>query len=237
MTLMNKSTVHFLHIRKTGGTAIKEALKNVADAENFNLVLHPHNVRLQDIPQGEKIFFFLRDPVSRFVSGFNSRLREGKPRYHFPWNEGEKKAFSRFPSANDLAEALSAAPPIKNWAERAMAEIRHINVSYAYWLESIEYVKTRLDDLLFVGFQETLDEDFEELKRILRLPNSDSLPQDEIKAHRTPEGYHTDLSDEAIAVANIRKWYAQEFKFIDFFKTTLMKKLYHNRKNGSILAT
>src|SRR6056297_1213665 len=98
-----KKPVHFLHIRKAGGTAIKEALKDIAVKQN--VILHPHKTRLKDIPEGEKVFFFLRNPVSRFVSGFNSRLREGKPRYNSPWNEGEKVAFSRFPTANDLAEA------------------------------------------------------------------------------------------------------------------------------------
>ena len=35
--------------------------------------LHRHAVRLRDVPVGEKFFFFVRDPVSRFVSGFHSR--------------------------------------------------------------------------------------------------------------------------------------------------------------------
>jgi len=105
-----------------------------------------------------------------------------------------------------------------------MAEIRQVNVYYIFWLESIEYVKIRLDDILFVGFQESLDEDFGELKRILQLPNNVSLAHDDIKAHRTPEGYNTNLSEKA--VANRKKWYAQDFEFVDFCKATMMQKKY-----------
>jgi hypothetical protein len=100
---------HFIHIRKTGGTAIKEALKNAAGLDQSTIKLHKHKIRLSDIAAGDKVFlfFFLRDPVSRFVSGFNSRLRQGQPRYNSAWNEAEKRAFGFFPTANSLAEALT----------------------------------------------------------------------------------------------------------------------------------
>ena len=52
--------------------------------------------------------FFVRDPISRFVSGFNSRLRKGLPKMYFPWAPGEKLAFSRFATPNQLALALSS---------------------------------------------------------------------------------------------------------------------------------
>jgi hypothetical protein len=49
--------LHFLHIGKTGGTAIKHAIGPLASIKN--LVLHPHSVRLSDIPAGERVFFCL----------------------------------------------------------------------------------------------------------------------------------------------------------------------------------
>ena len=68
--------LHFLHIGKTGGTAVKHALKPVAAAGH--LMLHGHDVRLHDVAPGEQVFFFLRDPLSCFVSAFYSRQREGR---------------------------------------------------------------------------------------------------------------------------------------------------------------
>ncbi|HDQ41914.1 MAG TPA: hypothetical protein ENN39_12930 [Desulfonatronum sp.] len=162
MNCSSRKIVHFLHIRKTGGTAIKEALQPLTEGEEYSLRLQPHKTRLCDIPIGEKVFFFLRDPVSRFVSGFNSRLRQGKPRYNSPWNEAEQHAFSLFPTANSLAESLSSERDgeERERASWAMKNIRHVNSTYDFWLKSIEYVK-RNDDIIFIGFQESFDEDFD----------------------------------------------------------------------------
>jgi hypothetical protein len=205
---------HFLHIRKTGGTAIKQALRELAEG-NAMVRLHPHKTRLRDIPEGEKVFFFLRDPLTRFVSGFNSRLRQGKPRYDSPWDEKEKIAFGHFSTANDLAEALFTGP-LQKQAEQAMTDIRHINQPYAYWLESIAYVSSRISDLVYVGFQETLAADFERLKEILGLPRHCILPADAVQAHKTPEGYETTLTDQA--VQNLKKWCAEDYAYIALFE-------------------
>ena len=97
---------HFLHIGKTGGAAVKHALKPVAAAGH--LMLHGHDVRLHDVAPGEQVFFFLRDPLSRFVSAFYSRQREGRPRYVVPWTPDEEAAFGRFRTANELADGLSS---------------------------------------------------------------------------------------------------------------------------------
>ena len=82
--------VHFLHIGKTGGTAFKHAI-TTARRQNARLGaltpalhLHPHTVHLRDIPKGDRFFFFLRDPISRFVSGFYSRKNQGHPRHFVP---------------------------------------------------------------------------------------------------------------------------------------------------------
>ena len=61
--------VHFLHIRKTGGMALKAALSPVA-AER-GLLLREHGTALAKVPKGERAVFVVRDPVARFVSGFN----------------------------------------------------------------------------------------------------------------------------------------------------------------------
>ena len=88
--------VHFLHISKTGGTAVKHALHDSLALTRCALLLHGHRVKLMDVPDGEKAAFFLRDPVSRFCSGFYSRKRQGRPRFDFPWSPAEELAFGRF---------------------------------------------------------------------------------------------------------------------------------------------
>jgi hypothetical protein len=59
-------TEHFLHVGKTGGTAVKHALQPIA--ARFGIVLHPHPTTLPEVPAGEFFFFFLRDPAARFAT-------------------------------------------------------------------------------------------------------------------------------------------------------------------------
>ena len=51
--------------------------------------------------------FPLRDPVTRFVSGFYSRLRRGRTAVLHPAHEAERKAFEWFPTPQELADALA----------------------------------------------------------------------------------------------------------------------------------
>ena len=49
-----------------------------------------------------KAVFALRDPLTRFISGFYSGLRKGAPRYDIGWSKGEKRAFSWFSTPQEL---------------------------------------------------------------------------------------------------------------------------------------
>ena len=118
---LNKRVLHFLHIGKTGGTAMKEALTPHAKSGDWLIKLHGHNVTLENVPAGEGVIFFLRDPLTRYVSGFYSRQRQGHPRYFYPWSSDEKTAFERFATPNQLALALSD----ENVETRAAAQKAH----------------------------------------------------------------------------------------------------------------
>jgi hypothetical protein len=207
--------LHFLHIRKTGGTAVKHALAQAPTA--FELVLQPHATRLMDVPVGEPVFFFLRNPVTRFVSGFNSRKRHGSPRYHYPWSAGERTAFARFPTADALASALrDNDSTTRAAAEQAMRDIAHISSRYSDWLGSTAYLESRINDLFFIGFQERLDDDFAGLRERLGLPENIRLPGDSTEAHRTPPGFSTALSP--VSIATLREVYHEDLLFVSFCK-------------------
>lgn len=205
--------IHFLHIRKTGGTAIKKALADNTKRGKYEIVLHKHNVKFNDVPRGERVVFFLRDPVSRFVSGFNSRKRQGMPRYYMPWNPGEAVAFGRFETANELALALASLDKTaRDAAEFAMRSIKHVNSSYWDWFGGEAYFLSRMQDIFFVGFQESLDTDFARLRSLLGLPDVIVLPSNEVEAHRGPQDAPKKLDDEAIEA--IRAWYQADYEFI-----------------------
>ena len=213
-----KEVLHFLHIGKTGGNAIKFALKSAMPHERFDIDLHRHRVRLRDVPVGDKFMFFLREPISRFVSGFYSRKRQGYPRYTNKWSPGEEVTFGRFETPNALALALSSPDAVRRQeAEEGMGEITHVKSSYWDWFEDEAYLESRLPDLFFIGFQETLSGDYEVLKQKLKLPEHAKLPTDEINTHRNPEGIDKRLEPEAIE--NLRKWYAREFDCLEFCRS------------------
>jgi hypothetical protein len=205
--------VHFLRVGKTGGTALTEVLLDHRHAADYEIVFHGHTTRLADVPVGERALFVLRDPVSRFVSAFNGRMREDRPRYHYPWTEGERRAFARFEQPEELASALSSDDETERAAaEDAMGNIGHINTPYSYWFGDANSFRRRLGDLFFIAFQESLDDDFELLKQKLGLPSAACLPSDEAAAHRTPGSFPRALSDRARA--NLEGWYADDIEFV-----------------------
>jgi hypothetical protein len=206
---------HVLHIGKTGGSALRHALEPLL--EQYRLKLRSHATTLRDIPESDGVAFFVRDPVTRFVSAFNSRLREGRPRYHYAWKDGERIAFGKFPTANRLAEALSSADPSERAAANdAMTAIQHLRTPLGHWLGDPIYVESRRASIVFLGFQDALDADFEALKRALGLPADLALSHDPIVAHATPAGFDTALSDGA--TRNIREWYASDVELIEFLR-------------------
>ena len=208
-----KQIVHFLHIGKTGGTAIRYALKDNTVTDHFVLRFHGHGFKLHNVPKGQKVVFFLRDPISRFVSGFYSRQRQGRPRIYSPWSDEERIAFSDFETPNELALALSSSDKvIQNKAINAMNSIEHVRSTFYHWFCDDQYLVKRSDDILFTGFQETLEDDFEQLKRILALPDALTLPLDETKAHKNPPNLDRHLDGRAIE--NLLRWYESDYHFI-----------------------
>lgn len=164
---------------------------------------------LRDIPVGEKVIFGIREPVSRFVSGFNSRLRMGRPKYDIPWTNEEEWLFRRFGTPNDLAEALfSQGNGASADGARAMAAIGHAR-PYSHWLVSPEYLRERSSDLVMILHQPTLSPDFEALRALVGLPVGLVLPRDPVHSHATPEGLSSKLSETGRA--NIARWYEADF--------------------------
>jgi hypothetical protein len=208
--------IHFLHIRKSGGTAIKYALKqaNARSDEPLptplgDLVLHPHSFRLEDVPEGDQAIFSVRDPASRFVSGFYSRLRKGAPRYNREWSSDERRCFAWFSTPQELAEALTKRwGPKRKKAEFAMNSIRHLRRPMVWWTGEVDEFRPRLGQILYIARQETLDDDFARLKRLLALPSDLELPSDPVQAHRFTGPNDRSLTPKMVDA--LREWYAAD---------------------------
>ena len=222
------STVHFLHVGKTGGSAVKRALRtgkvaywHERNAHKFTATpygkihLHHHSMRIDQVPEGDYLFFFLRDPVARFISGFNSRLTKGQPRYYFEWTPSEREAFEAFPTAQGLATALASSDDAqREAAEKAMKSIRHLRFMTRN-VGTPRKLRKHRKQIVYIGRQETLDRDWVQMREIFGLPADLELPSDPVTAHRSqrPAGA-TELDDAAVAA--LRRWYARDYELLDF---------------------
>jgi hypothetical protein len=206
-----RRVAHFIHIGKTAGSAIRRALRDAPRSPTYDIARHTHGVRLADLPRGDTFFFVVRDPIDRFVSGFYSRLREGAPKYVDPWTAEEARAFARFPTPSALGLGLAGSGVERAAAGDAMRSIGHVRTSYWDWFGSESALRRRSGDLLFVGYQEMLDEQMPHLARCLSLPGLE-LPRDPAVAHRTSEDVDRALAPDARAA--LERWYEREFEFV-----------------------
>jgi hypothetical protein len=213
-------TVHFIHVGKCGGTALRFAVRQAQ--EEAGPIESPwgpvsaepgHKVTLADVPDGDKAVLAFRDPLSRFVSGFYSRLRKGRPRHFREWSDAERKAFGWFQTPEELADALGDGWRQRRRAEHAMRSIRQLRRPMTQWAGQPAFFRENLDKVLYVARQETLDEDWARLKELLDIPRDVLLPKDDRGAHRTSYPRDTAIGErgrEAIA-----RWYAEDYELIE----------------------
>lgn len=211
--------VHMLHVRKTGGTAVKAALQHADQPKDLKLLLHGHGISLREIPAHDDVFFFLREPVSRFKSGFEMRRREGRPRHYSPWTPEERRAFTLFATAEALAMALGSRDGSERaQAQAAMNSIYHVRSHLTDWLIDEDLVRSRQHQLIFIGWQERLGTDFADLLTSLGMPASTRLPDDRYTANRADlDASQTLLSARAVEL--IRGWYADDYRLIALLAT------------------
>lgn len=221
-------TVHFIHIGKTGGTAIKRGLRLVKFASSRardekphevratpygRIELHPHDFRMSDVPPEDFVFFCLRDPIERFVSAFYSRFNRGEPRYYVEWTDGERRAFEAFSTPQRLARALAGEDVHERaLAQSALRNIRHMGPMVRF-VNPIQ-VRSRLGHVVYIARQETLATDWEQLKSLLQLPPDAKLPTGRKEAHRRLPSLDRNLDPDAVAA--LKQWYRRDYVLLKY---------------------
>jgi hypothetical protein len=214
-------TVHFIHIGKTGGTAIKHILRKSGRAyrpekdEEPNerqltpygpLAIHPHRFQLKHVPEGDFAFFCLRDPIERFFSAWYSRQNEGRPRYYVPWSDEERVAYETYPTPQALAGALAAGDERAKWA---MDHILHVPPMWRKVVRPAD-LESRMDHILYIARQETLASDWENIKRILQLPPRLWLPE----GYAANKGSRHDTALDDAAHEALREYYKRDYRLL-----------------------
>jgi hypothetical protein len=208
----------FIHIGKTGGSTIQKLL-NIRQYhlhKNYNL--------------NSKFIIWIRNPIARFVSAFNMSyvnvnfkkfikntkdlgprsvlLKKRINRYltketDYIFGKRYDELINFFKTPNNLAEGLSSDNKgIRERAEELMnSPLEHIYKGIGWYLNNGRFVKNRNDKIVFVGKQETMDEDIEKLGTLL---NKEMKPNNKmVNNYSTAESKYL----SPLAIENIKKFY------------------------------
>lgn len=208
-----------LHIGKTGGNTLRSLILR---SDGFDRVAVPGAVppvmlghklsRLRDWPRTHRraaFAFVYRDPVQRYVSAFESRLRRGVDGRN-PWSAAEALTFTTFASANDLFEGLDAVSPrVRGAAEFGLGAIGHVNRGHEWYLGPVDDWAERERFAYFYCPLDGLDGHFGRFFTLGR--GHDALPDEFVpeRRHVNPSP-PVELSDGA--VANLRAVFPDEFR-------------------------
>lgn len=214
---MGRKPLHYLHIGKTAGTEIQRYLGQIQPiVPALALVSHPHSTRLQQLPSQDAYFFSIRDPVTRFRSGFYSRKRKGQPRIYSEWTGYEAAAFADFEHANDLAESLFSEGELGRKAFEAIKSITHTSRNQVHWFDACGgFLKLRPP--LVIIRQEHFAKDMAVLQVKLGLKDPLVLPVDRVQSHLNDYSDTPPLSDQA--VRNLCRWYSQDYELYKICET------------------
>ncbi len=203
--------VEFLHIGKTSGRQIKNIASQVnRHTDHVRIRCHGHSRTLANLREGNRYFFSIREPVARFRSAFYwCKMQELKsaPR---DWSPDETVAFSHFPEANDLAEALSDAGKCGDQARAAMMSINHCNSAQVDWLRN-QGSFLELRPPVWIIRQEQFQSDLNEFLRRIKYDGPVSFSDKRDVAHQIDYSDIPQISERG--AANLRDWYVQDVHF------------------------
>jgi len=178
----------------------------------------------------DKFIIWVRNPIARFVSAFNMSyvnvnfkkyikntnnlgprsvlLRIRIRRYltkqtDYIFGKRYDELINYFKTPNNLAEGLSSNDKIiREKAEELMNNpLEHINKGIGWYLNNGRFVKNRNDKIVFVGKQETMNEDIKKLGVLLNR---------ELKNDETRINYYSTKESKylsPLAIENIKKYY------------------------------
>ncbi len=217
---MVEQNIHFLHIGKCAGTQIKSVISQINSNHGSQLIFaHPHRITLGMLPQNAPFFFSIRNPTSRFLSGFYSRKRKGFPRYNIEWTKYEAYAFSVFEHANELAEALFSDGTLGQQAIAAMGSIGHVSQNQLNWFVRFGSFLTVRPPIWIIR-QEHFGRDLNNF--LIRAHLGDLAP----KIILDPKNQHANDYEKVPKLStkaqeNLRQWYIQDVKFYELCETWL----------------
>ena len=152
----------FLHIPKTGGSSIVDFLTNISykTVSRPAILFHSWNMDLiREYFPDMKIICLIRDPLERTISGFQSRLRMGQPKYMQPWRSEEAAAFSIFGDVESFLDALLMDDEFSRSAtDYALRNIISLSWNYQHYFGGFDKVNQFSPNIAFVQDLKNMDQ-------------------------------------------------------------------------------
>ncbi len=203
----------FLHLAKNGGGAIRDFLTPIAGRWYHA----GHRATVPELVErfpGAPIVFFVRHPVSRFVSGFNNFLRHRIQKGHKLPNDPLVMGHHWFGSPDELACALASDDErTRSAAEYVMTNMAFLKMPMVRNLLSTDSIDAHLPHIRFIGTQEDFTESVDAMRRALALPQHLALSVDDVSTHRAPETLSKFVSERGRAA--LLEWFHEDVVLYD----------------------
>lgn len=142
--------VHLLFPRRCGFNACKALIAN-ARIPGYELIWHHENdeVQLSDIPVGQKLVLFYRDPLKWLARVYKVRHDKGAPFNFSPWTKSEERVFTQGITLSHLGETMCLANNTKKVeAYKRLSCIKFTSTGLTHTYGNIEQLAQRKDDII-----------------------------------------------------------------------------------------
>ena len=219
--------IAYLHIGKCAGTTLYDYFKNKNDSDIT--YLHMKRVELNEAADYEFVFF-IRHPISRFVSAFNhtkrivefdtskldinqlnhdnsyapKRIKRKMMHGGIAFSKKYDQLTRQFQNANELAESLYCDNSQQRRKAQKLMSLpnEHLFKSIGWYLHNGELIKRFSHNIKFVGCVETIDQDLEAACSLFKLNGN---PEQLSRKRAGLGNQQSQLSSSA--VQNLRRWY------------------------------
>jgi hypothetical protein len=214
-----------LHIGKTAGASISDLAEAAVEAGHTPPMIFGHDWTLRAIVDEfprTRVAFVLRDPLLRIISGFQSRLRQGRPRNQNMWKVEEAVSFAFFSDAHEfLCGLIGSDERLKSAALFAQRSVRHVRRGYVHHFESVAVLKRYQGRIYFLCDVDGVSAGVFEMFEPAGVPR-DFVSETYLATHRaggSTEHIHGRLSNEQLA--KLRSHFAAEYEIYDYLRELL----------------